>query len=41
MAALKESGENMQFLKVIEHTNAKLTIKEAKKKQKKTPTLGR
>jgi glutaredoxin-related protein len=29
MAELRESGESMQFLKVIEHANARLTIKEA------------
>ena len=28
-AELRESGESMQFLKVIEHANARLTIKEA------------
>ena len=26
MAELRESGESMQFLKVIEHANARLTI---------------
>jgi hypothetical protein len=29
MAELRESDESMQFLKVIEHANASLTIKEA------------
>jgi hypothetical protein len=29
MAELRESGESMQFLKVIEHANARLTAKEA------------
>jgi hypothetical protein len=28
MAELRESGESMQFMKVIEHANARLTIKE-------------
>jgi hypothetical protein len=27
MAELRESGESMQFLKVIEHANARLKIK--------------
>ena len=29
MAELGEFGKSMQFLKVIEHANARLTIKEA------------
>jgi hypothetical protein len=29
MAELREFGKSMQFLKVIEHANARLTIKEA------------
>ena len=37
MAELRESGETMQFLKVIEHANAILTIKEATE----SPTFGR
>ena len=37
MAELRESGENMQFLKVIEHANPRLTIKEATE----PPTFGR
>lgn len=37
MAELRESGESMQFLKVIEHANARLTIKEATE----PPTFGR
>jgi hypothetical protein len=37
MAELRESGENMQFLKVIEHANARLTMKEATE----PPTFGR
>jgi hypothetical protein len=37
MAELRESGESMQFLEIIEHANAKLTIKEATE----PPTFGR
>ena len=37
MAELSESGESMQFLKVTEHANARLTIKEAIE----PPTFGR
>jgi hypothetical protein len=37
MAELRESGESMQFLKVIEHANARLT----KKKATEPPTFGR
>ena len=37
MAELRESGKSMQFLKVIEHANARLTIKEATE----PPTFGR
>ena len=37
MAELRESGESMQFLKVIEHANVRLTIKEATE----PPTFGR
>ena len=29
MAEFRESGESMQFLKVMEHANPRLTIKEA------------
>jgi hypothetical protein len=29
MAELRESGESMQFLKAIEHANARITIKKA------------
>ena len=37
MAELRESGESMQFLKVIEHANARLTVTEATE----PPTFGR
>jgi hypothetical protein len=37
MAELRESGESMQFLKVTEHANSRLTIKEATE----PPTFGR
>ena len=37
MAELRESGESMQFLKIIEHANARRTIKEATE----PPTFGR
>ena len=37
MAELRESGESMQFLKVIEHANSRLTMKEATE----PPTFGR
>jgi hypothetical protein len=37
MAELRESGESMQFLKAIEHANARLTIKKATE----SPTCGR
>ena len=37
LVELRESGESMQFLKVIEHANARLTIKEATE----PPTFGR
>ena len=37
MAELRESGESMQFLKVIEHANARLRIKE----ETEPPTFGR
>jgi hypothetical protein len=37
LAELRESGESMQFMKVIEHANARLTIKEAIE----PPTFGR
>jgi hypothetical protein len=37
MAEFRESGESMQFLKVIEHANARLTIKEVTE----PPTFGR
>jgi hypothetical protein len=37
MAELRESGESMQFLKAIEHANARLTIKKATE----PPTFGR
>jgi hypothetical protein len=37
MAELREYGESMQFLKVIEHASARLTIKEATE----PPTFGR
>jgi hypothetical protein len=37
MAELRESGESMQFLKVIEHANARLTVAEATE----PPTFGR
>ena len=37
MAELRESGESMQFLKVIEHANARLAIKDATE----PPTFGR
>ena len=37
MAELRESGESMQFLKVIEQANVRLTIKEATE----PPTFGR
>jgi len=37
MAELRESGESMQFLKVIEDANSRLTIKEATE----PPTFGK
>ena len=37
MAELRESGKSMQFLKVIEHANVRLTVKEATE----PPTFGR
>jgi hypothetical protein len=37
MAELRESGESMQFLKVIEHVNARLTVTEPTE----PPTFGR
>jgi hypothetical protein len=37
MAELRESGESMQFLKVIEHASVRLTVKEATE----PPTFGR
>jgi hypothetical protein len=37
MAEFRESGESMQFLKAIEHVNARLTIKE----ETEPPTFGR
>ena len=37
MAELRESGESLQFLKAIEHANARLTIQEATE----PPTFGR
>ena len=37
MAELRESGESMQFLKAIEHANARITIKKATE----PPTFGK